>query len=221
MKARKVHCRFLLHGSETLLQETSAPDELFLTNECADVRLSSVIDKVNVTYLEASRDEKPPQRKGPNDYFYRFFYTHDQARFSEAKDKSPEQQAVDDCPSCRLGKGDADFHRAVPLGNPERRVVEEGGRKERKERDTWSMVQKWNQVVHVGDCAYFCPFDFNPADPDSRRKLHSELYEIGRIVQIQRSPNKPNVRSALLCGCMYVCGCLCRVVWGVCVVWFP
>lgn len=195
LNVRKCHCRFMLQGSETFLQETAAPDELFLSNECIDTRISNIVEPVNVTFLAPTRDEKPPEAKGPNEYFYRFFYTHELAKFTDAREKDPDPQTVDDCPGCTLRTADEQFNIAVPVGPCTRRVID------KKQRDTWQSVCKWNTVLSVGDFAYFCPFD--PEDPETRRKWHTQQYEIGRITAIVRSPEKEKVHTVTILAVLY------------------
>lgn len=108
---RKCHCRFFVTGAETLLQETAAPEELFLTNQCVDTRLVNVIECVNVTFLPPTRDEKPPTTTGPDDYYYRYFYTHEDARFVDARKYEPLGEGVDHCPACDLRKEEQLFNK--------------------------------------------------------------------------------------------------------------
>lgn len=75
-KRRKFfHGRWFEHGAKTILAETANPQGLFLTNECDDNLVSSILQKVEVRYLRPS--EKEPvvigeQDVGSSRFHYRY-----------------------------------------------------------------------------------------------------------------------------------------------------
>jgi DNA (cytosine-5)-methyltransferase 1 len=70
----KAHVQYYSHGAATILRETAHPYSLFLLeDECIDIDLSAIYQKVNVRVLQPGEDE-PLITKEDNVYFTRFSF---------------------------------------------------------------------------------------------------------------------------------------------------
>lgn len=63
------HGQWYYHGSKLLLHETAHPQGLFLTNECDNNALDTIVRKCDVDEL-AALDEEPAESDGPKDRFF-------------------------------------------------------------------------------------------------------------------------------------------------------
>lgn len=69
------HGRWFEHGAKTILAETANPQGLFLTNECDDNLVSSILQKVEVRRLRQSEMEPVMIDKldvGSSNFHYRY-----------------------------------------------------------------------------------------------------------------------------------------------------
>ncbi|KAJ7175968.1 S-adenosyl-L-methionine-dependent methyltransferase [Mycena filopes] len=76
--AKKFHGQWLVHGSNTLVQEAAHSRQLFFLEECANILVSSIFRKCSVHYLEV--DELAPPDIGDENstaYFTRFVWDKD------------------------------------------------------------------------------------------------------------------------------------------------
>lgn len=48
MENQVAHVQWFNHGSQTIIQELAHPQELFLSNDCGQVNLHDIVDKVTV-----------------------------------------------------------------------------------------------------------------------------------------------------------------------------
>lgn len=65
---QKAHVQYYSHGAQTILNETAHPYSLFLLDECMDIELDAIYQKVNVRRLQPGEDE-PIVTKADNVYF--------------------------------------------------------------------------------------------------------------------------------------------------------
>jgi DNA (cytosine-5)-methyltransferase 1 len=64
MENQVAHVQWFNHGSQTLIRELAHPQELFLSNDCGQVNLNDIVDKVIV---HIGHQESPPSQ--PEEYF--------------------------------------------------------------------------------------------------------------------------------------------------------
>ncbi|KAJ1554510.1 hypothetical protein HK096_003215 [Nowakowskiella sp. JEL0078] len=84
LKGKKmVHARWLSHGKESILEEVAGYNELFLTDDCMDLPLKSIVGKCDLSWLEPGQPE--PDWGNEQKFFYRMFYDKDQGSFDDAK----------------------------------------------------------------------------------------------------------------------------------------
>ncbi|KAF7299587.1 DNA (cytosine-5)-methyltransferase [Mycena chlorophos] len=78
------HCIWLEHGSRTILQQTTHPQELFMLSECSDIPVASFRRKCNIHRLGAHEFE-PTASDDPQNtsYFYRFIWNGDDYSFQD------------------------------------------------------------------------------------------------------------------------------------------
>lgn len=67
------HIQYYSHGAEIIFRETAHPYGLFLLDECHDVPLESIIQKVNIYELDPTQDE-PLVTAKDNIYLTRFVF---------------------------------------------------------------------------------------------------------------------------------------------------
>lgn len=102
-------------------------EELFLSDECIDTRLSNVIEPVTVTLLPQSVKEQPPTNLKTDEYFYRFHYVHSTACFTSVEnDDLPGDPQ--ECPGCDLREKRIKFYRAEPDGPMTTRKIDNKAR---------------------------------------------------------------------------------------------
>lgn len=97
--SEQFHARWFIHGSDTLLQETASPRELFLLNECDDIDLYSVMSKCTVTRLGHGAQE-PTDIVEPNTFFYRYLYNQQHASFEDAALYESPDMHFEHCADC-------------------------------------------------------------------------------------------------------------------------
>ncbi|KAG8935978.1 hypothetical protein FRC02_005174 [Tulasnella sp. 418] len=89
---KKFHARWLVHGSKTVLKEMAHTQELFLTNECDDLYISSIVTHCNCDASPLPIGEEEPTVYGneledvhpSTHFFYRFFYNKETRAFVDA-----------------------------------------------------------------------------------------------------------------------------------------
>ena len=108
-KDKMVHVDWFVRASETLLQEAGDARELFLVDECEDLKANCIESKVLVHHLPPHKewffmggvqeDRQLPKCDGLSTFFYQKWYDPELARFED-----PPEVAVSDepdfCPSC-------------------------------------------------------------------------------------------------------------------------
>uniref|UniRef100_A0A8B9R729 DNA (cytosine-5)-methyltransferase n=1 Tax=Astyanax mexicanus TaxID=7994 RepID=A0A8B9R729_ASTMX len=108
------HAHWFCRGTDTVLGESSDPLELFLVDECEDMQLSFVHEKVNVLYKTPSDnwfmegglidDIKVIDDDGKS-FFYQLWYEADFARFETPPEVVPEEDCkYKFCASCTRNK---------------------------------------------------------------------------------------------------------------------
>ena len=157
---KMVHVDWYLHSSETILQETGQTGELFLVNECEDLKANCIEGKVEVHHIPPHRDwffmggieedRKLPVIDGFSSFFYRMWYDPDHARFQDPP-KDIVSDEPDYCASC------------VRLN--EKKLMETPiARKEIRQEEglAYYSTASFNGVDYeVGDCVYLPPDAFN------------------------------------------------------------
>ena len=87
LKKQMLHVRFFCHGKDTILEETTSAKELFLTDECKDLPLDSVLSRCDLKYLpvDSTENEVVDSLSGNYSFFYRFVFSS-RFLFSELAD---------------------------------------------------------------------------------------------------------------------------------------
>ena len=67
------HCRWFIHGSKTLLAETSSPSTLFLMNKCDDNPVTSILQHCAIHRLYPG--ERQPTFEMESVFYYRYART--------------------------------------------------------------------------------------------------------------------------------------------------
>lgn len=98
---KSLRVRWLYHGAETGIGEFAGPNELFLTNLCADNYLSSIYGKVEVDFIgpPATDDIVETSYTAVNHFFYRFHYDKGRTKYSDAEEFNAE--ISQDKPHCQ------------------------------------------------------------------------------------------------------------------------
>ncbi|ORX99839.1 S-adenosyl-L-methionine-dependent methyltransferase [Basidiobolus meristosporus CBS 931.73] len=68
-----IHGRTLMSGKKTVLEDVSHPFELFLVDQCDTWKMSSIVKKCELKFLEPEEVE-PQQQPHPDFYFIRYWY---------------------------------------------------------------------------------------------------------------------------------------------------
>ncbi|OLL21656.1 DNA (cytosine-5)-methyltransferase 1 [Neolecta irregularis DAH-3] len=154
---KQFHVRWFIHGSDTVLQETAGPRELFLIDECDDNELDSIMGKIEVRLLDSVEPEPVISKK--NVFFYRFFYDKNKMMFEDVRkhEGSCHFQFCDEdaqCESCEAHHQQESFNDVVFL-------------------DTYKKCFKYKgSEYYPNDFVYTVPK--NPDTP----------YEVGQIIDI-------------------------------------
>ena len=168
---KMVHVDWFTRASETILQETGDPAELFLVDECEDLRASCVEGKVQVHYLPphehwsfmggVAEDRKLPKCDGSTSYYYQKWYDPEHARFLDP----PHNQVSDEpdyCASC------------LRLSDRKNKETPSARKEVFRENDVFYFsIASLNGVdFTIGDCVYLPPsaFSFVTKATSSKRK---------------------------------------------------
>ena len=106
----KAHLKVFIPASESILDETADPKEILDREECSNIQLRSIEDKVKVKFWHFSPDfhqiggtEKALDHPDlqPDELYYRFAYAADIGRFSHAKELKKSLDFEQNlCPTC-------------------------------------------------------------------------------------------------------------------------
>ena len=171
---KMVHIDWYVRASETVLQEAGHSGELFLVDECEDLKASCIEGKVEVHHIPPHRDwafmggveedRKLPKCDGSTSFYYQKWYDPICARFQD-----PPCDVVSDepdyCPSCvRINQAKA---KETPTARREVR---------QEEGVTYYAIASLNgENYEVGDCVYLPPsaFSFSTKASAPKKKFTS------------------------------------------------
>ncbi|XP_006898898.1 PREDICTED: DNA (cytosine-5)-methyltransferase 1 [Elephantulus edwardii] len=177
------HAHWFCTGRDSILGATSDPLELFLVDECENLQMPYINEKVTVVYipppenwaLEGGQDPEPIMADTDGKtYFYRMWYDHDYARFETPPKTEPtEDNKYKFCASCaRL---------AVMRQKEIPRALEQV--EDLNDRVVYNIATKNDVQYRVGDNVYLLPraFTFNikvssPVKRPRKRPVDEDLY---------------------------------------------
>uniref|UniRef100_A0A7N6AUH6 DNA (cytosine-5)-methyltransferase n=1 Tax=Anabas testudineus TaxID=64144 RepID=A0A7N6AUH6_ANATE len=177
------HAHWFLRGIHTVLGESSDPLELMLVDECEDMLLNYVQDKVNVTYKAPSNnwfmeggmdvDIKVIEDDGKS-FFYQFWYDTEFARFEmPPKTSQPEDCKFKFCGSCARIKEREE--QEIP------RAFEPLESEDKDSKALYALACFKGEQFRVGDGVYLPPESFNfsvkPSSPVKRSHRKEDVDE--------------------------------------------
>ena len=171
-KEKMVHVDWFVRASETVLQEVGDAAELFLVNECEDLKANCIESKVEVHFIPPHKewfhmggveeDRQLPKCDGVSSFFYQKWYDPDHARFEDPPVVSVSDEP-DFCPSCeRLNMSKM---RKTPVARKE--VFREG------DAVYFAIASLHGVDYKVGDCVYLSTdsFEFPTKIPSKKKSV--------------------------------------------------
>ncbi|KAF7314340.1 DNA (cytosine-5)-methyltransferase [Mycena kentingensis (nom. inval.)] len=177
-KSKMLHCIWLEHSSNTLLQETAHSQELVFLPSCSDIPVSSIRRRCDVTRLDS--DETQPRDSGDlnsTSYFHRFEFDPEHSSYLAPPSAVDIEEILkinprSPCVNCVRSEDESSRRVVKPLGSS----IDEG-------------FVYFDVPYHLGDFVYVRPL----ATPELN-KSSARLLQIGQILDILE-PTNPNEQS--------------------------
>uniref|UniRef100_F6XUV4 DNA (cytosine-5)-methyltransferase 1 n=1 Tax=Ciona intestinalis TaxID=7719 RepID=F6XUV4_CIOIN len=174
---KMVHVDWFMRAADTILQETSQPDELLIIDECDDLSVECIAGKVDVSHRVPHQnwsfmggvEEQHPTTDGVSSFYYQKMYVPEFARFVDPPSNEPTDDP-DFCPSCvRINEGKM---RQVAVGKNE--LKRENG------KIFYEFVCKDGVEYGVGDSVYLSveTYSFKSKNKHKKQVLPKSLDEI-------------------------------------------
>ncbi|KAF7364511.1 DNA (cytosine-5)-methyltransferase [Mycena venus] len=120
---KMLHGTWLVHGSDTILQEVTHSQELFMLEECDNIKVSSIYRKCDVRKLDAGEIEHPDEGDPQADtFFYQLIWDALNCEFRDTPSAEDERRVKSflpehrPCTNCGFAAEDA-LHRTLrPIG---------------------------------------------------------------------------------------------------------
>ncbi|KAJ6531335.1 S-adenosyl-L-methionine-dependent methyltransferase [Mycena capillaripes] len=173
---KMLHGQWFIHGSRTILQETTHSQELFLLNECDDIAVATIFQRCDVRFLDVDEVEyNEPDKPDPEirNYFCRFAYDPKSYDFVDLPSIEERDRLCSflpsgvQCPSCGH-EAEQELFKTV-------RVVDDG-------------LALYGRTYHVDDYVY--------VKPNSPKK-EGLCFFIGRILEINLNDTESDTDSGL------------------------
>uniref|UniRef100_H2YXW0 Cytosine-specific methyltransferase n=1 Tax=Ciona savignyi TaxID=51511 RepID=H2YXW0_CIOSA len=169
---KMMHIDWFMRASDSILQETAQPDELLLVDECEDLTLECISNKIDVYHREPHKEwfyiggvqdnRQLPTTDGVSSFYYQKWYYPENARFLDPPVIEPSDDP-DFCPCCvRLAEISRKEH---PVGKNE--IKKEEG------KIFYEFACKNDVEYGIGDSVYLPVEAFSFKTKPSKQKKHA------------------------------------------------